>query len=110
MKTRLPLALSATLLLALAACDRSAPPPEPENYSEPVEEEVVNTPEPLPAEPVALEPVNIPEPVAELPPPPEPVLPDEQVLEDAEATGMTARVNRDGGEEENRPTEDAGQR
>lgn len=109
MKTRIPLIL-ATALLALAACDRNPPPPEPENYSEPVEEAIVNTPEPAPMAPLVEEPVNIPEPVVELPPPPEPVRPDEQVLEDAEATGMTARVNRDGESEENRPAEDAEQR
>ena len=110
MKTRLPLALSATLLLALAACDRSPPPPAPENYSEPVTDAVINTAEPLAPEPVAPEPVAIPEPVAETPPPPEPVLPDEQVMEDAEATGMTARVNRDAAEENTQPAEESEQR
>lgn len=109
--TRIPLILSATLLMTLAACDRSPPPPEPDQTVEPAEPIAENMAEPLPEEIVAPAPVVAPEPVAETPPPPEPVLPDEQVMEDAEATGMTARVNRDDtAVEDSAPAENAEQK
>ncbi|WP_240499962.1 hypothetical protein [Sphingomonas montana] len=96
MKTRLPLALSAALLIV--ACDRSPPPqPEGEPYNETVTEvtpAALPEPEPeqLPAdEPVTAEPATA---AIDVPPPPEVVPPDDQMMEDAEATGMTARVSR----------------
>lgn len=83
---------SAALLasgLTLAACSSDAPPPP-----EPVENESFEAPLP-PPEPVA-EPVNIADPApaenvaVAAEPLPEPSV-DEQTMEDAEATGMTAR-------------------
>ena len=99
MKTRLPFALSALLLIGLAACDRSepAPAPEPESFNEPVAEEALPEPEPAPppeAPRIEPETVNSAEEISAVPPPPEPTPPSEQMLEDAEATGMTARVHR----------------
>ncbi|HEX8445548.1 MAG TPA: hypothetical protein VF649_02940 [Sphingomonas sp.] len=95
MKTRLPLLLSAALLVGLTACNRSEPAPEPAPYNEPIAEEPAPEPEPRP-EPEPVTPVsNAAETVTEAVPPPEPTPQSEQMLEDAEATGMTARVARE---------------
>lgn len=64
-----------------SAFDEDAPPPTP-----------------LPAEtieaaPVITENLSAPAPVEDLPPPP-PIEPDQQVLDDASATGMTSRSTR----------------
>ena len=93
-KTAIALLLTAGLL---AACSRSEPEqPEMTNDSTevmPDEPQPEPTPSALPsAEPTPAEAVN----AAAIEPPPEaPVAPDAQVLEDADATGMTARVSRD---------------
>ncbi len=75
--------------LLLAACDRSAPPPPP------AENDAMTAPEPVapPAPPPQV--VELPKPEATPKPKPAPELsPDQQVQEDADATGMTARANR----------------
>lgn len=64
-----------------SAFDEDAPPPTPlpeENYE---------------AAPPITENLSAPAPVDDLPPPP-PVEPDQQVLDDASATGMTSRSTR----------------
>ena len=83
-------ALAAGLLM-LSACSRSEPePPVEENLDE-------ATPDALPS----VEPSDVPPPVADTNtaaidvPPEAPVAPDAQMIEDADATGMTARVSRD---------------
>ncbi|MCU6455032.1 hypothetical protein LPN01_13175 [Sphingomonas sp. A2-49] len=90
-------ALAAGLLM-LAACSRSGPEqaPEAENMAEatPVEDVTPVAPpsdEPAPVETNAID-ANA---VAIAPPPEAPTAPDAQMLEDADATGMTARVSRD---------------
>ncbi len=85
----------AAAALMLAGCSRSAPEqPEDGNMVEAAPVDTA-TPEPLPT----AEPSPAPSPVdtnatAEAPPE-EKVAPDAQMLDDAEATGMTARVTRD---------------
>ncbi|WP_033921597.1 hypothetical protein [Sphingomonas sp. 37zxx] len=79
-------------LLALAACSaepETGPPP-----GEPVADETPTYIEPEPyAAPNAIEETQ-PEPMPA--PEPEPIAPDEQMIDDAEATGMTSRVDRSG--------------
>lgn len=82
---------AATLLLA--ACHRSEPPPPL------AENDAMTTPEP----PLPLEPAPVPQvvevPTSEAPPKPKPapeVSADQQVIDDADATGMTAHANHDG--------------
>lgn len=81
------------LAVALAGCSRSEP--EQPALSEPVTE-AIDRPEPTPSpivRPVPLpSPTVTPTPAA---PPPPPVEPDEQMLDDASATGMTARSERE---------------
>ncbi|MEH3047182.1 hypothetical protein [Sphingomonas adhaesiva] len=84
---------------ALSACSRSEPDPVPEANVD------------MPAEPInalPVEPAPLPEPtpvanavenVADVPPEEAPA-PDEQVLDDASITGMTARAQRDGATDE----------
>ena len=94
MTTMTAAGLAAAALL-LAGCSRPQPEPAEETNmvdAAPVE---TSTPEAAPsAEPsTATAPVDT-NAVAEAPPP-EKVAPDAQMLDDAEATGMTARVTRD---------------
>ncbi len=94
-----------TLGVALAGCSGGSESPEAapteaaeENFASPAEEAPAPAPEPLPsAEPVPEVDTNL------ALPPEEPVAPDEQVLDDADATGMTSRINRD------EPQSDAGE-
>jgi len=88
MKTPL---LAGTTLLALfaAACNKPAEQPATEtNITEPAKP----APPPPPPKPAPVAEVPKPE-VPKAPPPPE-VPADQQVLDDADATGMTARVDR----------------
>ena len=89
-------ALAAGLLM-LSACSRSEPEqPLEENMSEqaPMEE---STPDATPtAEPSATPTAAVETNTAAIDTPPEaPVAPDAQMIDDADATGMTARVSRD---------------
>ena len=90
MSTRLPLLALAVAGLLLSGCHRqSAPEPENEVIAAPAP--VVQTPEPEP------EPVVAPTPEPVVPKPkaaPKPSA-DEQMLDDADATGMTAHANRE---------------
>ena len=95
---RISLAAAGLLALTvLAGCSRSEPDEAPpvENVSEapqPLPEDTrVSEPEPAPAPAPA--PVAISDAVA--PPPAADIAPDEQMLDDADATGMTARARRD---------------
>ncbi|MCP3734887.1 hypothetical protein M9979_08390 [Sphingomonas sp. RP10(2022)] len=92
----------AALLLApvlLAACSRSEPeqPVEDTNTLESVEPMANAATEVEPVEAPVAEPSPLPDAnTAAIDVPPEaPVKPDVQVLDDADATGMTARVTRD---------------
>ncbi|VVT08499.1 conserved exported hypothetical protein [Sphingomonas sp. EC-HK361] len=92
-------------LLALAACSKSEPESPPiENIETPALEEMptMNEPAPMPTETAA--PVN----TADALPPPAPVEPDQQMLDDAAAVGMTARADRSQPSEE-APVENAQQ-
>ncbi|TXC72822.1 hypothetical protein FSB78_07440 [Sphingomonas ginsenosidivorax] len=89
-------------LSVLAGCSRSEPdqPPPVDNAvteePAPVREEApVAEPAPAPVEPA---PAAVTNTVA--PPPAEAIAPDEQMLDDADATGMTARATRDAQNEE----------
>ncbi|MGK6323935.1 hypothetical protein ACMGDM_12750 [Sphingomonas sp. DT-51] len=93
MTKRLMFPLFATAALALAGCSRDPEPaPEP---SATVEE--APAPEPTPTPTPEPTPLASPSPLgnetAVLPPEEEPA-PDEQMLDDASATGMTARATR----------------
>lgn len=92
MMKRLILPLLASAALAIAGCSREpAPAPEPTPS-----EEALPTPEPTPTpepSPVA-SPSELTNATAALPPEEKPA-PDEQMLDDASATGMTARASRD---------------
>jgi type IV secretory pathway VirB10-like protein len=99
-------ALMGVLAIALTGCSRSAdevPPPEnmtADNYAV----EAAPTPEPLPPEnvaPAAPAPVDLNASAAEALPPETTPSEDEQMADDASATGMTARASRD------QPAEDA---
>lgn len=79
-------------LLVLAACSKSEPETPPiDNIETPALETApaMNQPEPMPTE-TAPPPVN----TADALPPPAPVEPDQQMLDDAAAVGMTARADR----------------
>lgn len=103
MKTFSLAAAGLLAITALAGCSRSepdeAPPTENAVTDEtppPVEETRAPEPAPAPAEPAPAPSAN-----AATPPPAPAVAPDEQMLDDADATGMTARSSRD------EPTTDA---
>lgn len=95
MKTIAYAAAGLLALGVLAGCSRSEPDEAPpvENVSE--------APAPVPEETRAPEPEPAPEPApvatanAVAPPPAAAIEPDEQMLDDADATGMTARAKRD---------------
>jgi hypothetical protein len=94
MRTTRKLMLAAAFtgsLVALGACSKSEPEAPPlQNIETPALEDLptLNEPEPMPTETVT--PVN----TAEALPPPPPVEPDQQMLDDAAAVGMTARADR----------------
>ncbi|MPT48780.1 MAG: hypothetical protein E2598_10230 [Sphingobium sp.] len=96
---RLALTLPLAAVIALGACrDREPEQPEFENDTNVIEEQVM--PENLTAAPEAA-PENVQAEVKHAPPP---VIPDEQqILDDAAAVGMTARIPR---AEDIVPTED----
>ena len=97
-RTRTTVAAGLLAALAMAGCSRSEPdqPPADVNMVEDTgvtESEAAPTPAPAPVEtaPAVVPPtVNAVEPEREAP-----VAPDEQMRDDADATGMTARVTRD---------------
>lgn len=98
MTARKTLTIAAALLtLGLGACSRSNDEPRP------VEEndmQAIDLSEPVPGETPEPSPTPTPSPtpetnLADAAPPPVPPAPDEQMLDDASATGMTARVARD---------------
>ena len=97
-KTRTAAGLTGVLtagLLALAACSQSEPE-QPLTENDAVEEIAPEeTPSPVEtpdAEPTGAAMENM---AAIAPPPAAEIAPDMQVLDDADATGMTARVSRD---------------
>ncbi|WP_082449972.1 hypothetical protein [Sphingomonas sp. Leaf231] len=99
------LALVALASLGVAGCSRSEPEPPEMNMTV---QELEPTPEPTPTP--TEEPTPVVAPTAEpsndtapLPPPEEPEE-DAQMMDDASATGMTARTDRSGGED-NAPAE-----
>lgn len=92
---RMTTMLAAAGLLALAGCSRSEPeqPAPEENVVEAMPTESA-TPEAVPsAAPTATAPTPIAN-TADVPPD-APVAPDAQMIDDADATGMTTRVRRD---------------
>lgn len=98
MKT-IPLIASGLFALSvLAGCSRSEPdeaPPVDNAVTEgapPVREEA---PAPAPVAPAPVEPAPVEAPNAVAPPPAKEIAPDEQMIDDADATGLTARANRD---------------
>ncbi|QNQ08721.1 hypothetical protein [Sphingomonas alpina] len=94
MKTiRKALLVAGTALLAagLAACSGSEPAPAPTENSEAISEP---TPEPSASPTPEASPVIETNSTAEAAPEPTAVAPDEQMLDDASATGMTARTSR----------------
>lgn len=89
------IAAIAALTILLAACSRSEPEQgAAENIAPAPAETTAEIPEPLPAATPTPEQLTEANASEELPPPP-PTPEDEQMLEDASATGMTARVSRD---------------
>ena len=81
---------------ALTACSRSEPEQVPEtNLDMPAEPENALPVEPAPLPEPSPTVANLAENVTDLPPEEAPA-PDEQVLDDASITGMTARAQRDG--------------
>lgn len=94
MDTRSIRGLAVALALVVAGCSSQEPEPAPQTDME----EPADTPELTPAAPA---PDPAPAPAAEAPanviapPPEEPIAPDAQMLDDADATGMTARLSRD---------------
>ena len=97
MSTRTRTAIAGGLLaaMALAGCSRSEPeqPPTDTNM---VDDTGVTESEaaPAPVEAASVEVAPAAPAVAE-PPREKPIAPDEQMLDDADATGMTSRVTRD---------------
>lgn len=100
-RTRTAIAGGLLAAMALAGCSRSEPEQPPTDVNM-IEDTGVTETEAAPA-PVEAAPVEAP-PVAPAvvePPREKPVAPDEQMLDDADATGMTARVTRDEAPAEN---------
>lgn len=98
-RTRMTVAALAAGLLALAGCSRSGPEQPLDDNALGLDEPMSNgTDEVVPLETPTAEPTPAPDAnaAAAIEPPPEaPIKPDAQVLDDADATGMTARVTRD---------------
>jgi hypothetical protein len=97
-KTMTVAALAAALL-AVSACSRSEPEGPMDDNTLGLDQPMVNeTNDVAPVETPTAEPLPTPDAnaAAAIEPPPEaPIKPDAQVLDDADATGMTARVTRD---------------
>lgn len=87
-----PVLFAAASALALAACSGEPEQPAPEGP-----DNLYESPEPLPApEPLPeLTPEPTPSPTPSPTPTPEPLPEDEQMMLDADATGMTSRVDRE---------------
>lgn len=89
------------LLLGVAACSDSTPPDESRETNAVIENTPVEAPPP--PEPIAnaasaaTEPAN----ATVAPPPEEPLAADAQMLEDADATGMTAQLRPDESDQAN---------
>ena len=100
-RTRTAIAGGLLAAMALAGCSRSEPEQPPTDVNM-VEDTGVTETEAAPA-PVEAAPVEAPPvaPAVVKPPREKPVAPDEQMLDDADATGMTARVTRDEAPAEN---------
>ncbi len=96
MKT-IAFATSALFVLSvLAGCSRSEPDQPPPVDNAVTEEAPVREEPPAPApEPAPVEPAPAPVSNVVAPPPAAEIAPDAQMLDDADATGMTARANRD---------------
>lgn len=107
---RVALLAGSGLLLAtgMAGCSDKTPEDAPIENS--AFDEEAPPPTPLPAEnfeaaPPITENLSAPAPVEDLPPPP-PVAPDQQVLDDASATGMTSRSTRGQDSRDDAPVDD----
>ena len=100
-RTRTAIAGGLLAAMALAGCSRSEPEQPPTDVNM-VEDTGVTETEAAPT-PVEAAPVEAPPaaPAVVEPPREKPVAPDEQMLDDADATGMTARVTRDEAPAEN---------
>lgn len=97
-RTLLALAMAATMPIALAGCSDTAPgeAPATNEATTPEPEPIAPVPVPVPIAPPAPEPVREePTNTVEAPPPEKPITADAQMLDDADATGMTARLQRD---------------
>jgi hypothetical protein len=82
-------------LFAVAGCSNQEQDIVPETNTEaPVETPAPVTEEPAVAAPEPARPVEEPANLV-APPPEEPIAPDAQMLDDADATGMTARLSRE---------------
>jgi outer membrane murein-binding lipoprotein Lpp len=92
MNRAMTMAAALAAILVVAGCSKQQPA---ENLTENTGAEQAPLPAPVPApEPQAAAPIAKP-----APPPADPVAPEAQILDDADATGMTARLSR-GGEDE----------
>ena len=100
-RTRTAIAGGLLAAMALAGCS-SSEPEQPPTDTNMVEDTGVTETEAAPA-PVETAPVEAPPPAPAVVEPPreKPIAPDEQMLDDADATGMTSRVNRDEAPTEN---------
>ncbi|MEG3165239.1 hypothetical protein U1701_11595 [Sphingomonas sp. PB2P19] len=96
MKTISHVAAGLLALSALAGCssEPAAPPIDNALTEEPAAPVAEEAPAPVP-EPAPVEPAPVATANAVMPPPAAAIAPDEQMLDDADATGMTARANRD---------------
>ena len=88
---------AALVLLTLGACSGASDEPSPmDNTTDTAQSDNddLATPTPEPAPPVAEPTETVNTSVADDTPPPAPAAPDEQMMDDASATGMTARTSR----------------
>ncbi|KQN30422.1 hypothetical protein ASF00_06650 [Sphingomonas sp. Leaf34] len=100
-RTRTAIAGALLAAMALAGCSRSEPEQPPTDVNMVEDTGVTETeaaPAPVEAAPVEAAPAA---PAVVEPPVEKPIAPDEQMLDDADATGMTARVTRDEAPAEN---------